>query len=911
MDSSANEEDHDLLYSDAFVDALDSPIPEVRNNENQLNQSSPVQEEENSKVRSRSVMEGEEEEEAEGEENIEPSLQSKNDPSIPIDYDMRPKKKSHHLQEMAEVYPPREVSDKEIVTDAGKAWYPVQYLLNSVKFCWTHLLGPDYDLLEAKCKHCGEIIKGETDFKRGPPSTNYKNHLRKSHHLGPKDNFYVEQLPSEPVPTTPDESPQLTADDEYLSDDSSDLDGILGYGEVMRGYTPESDNFEDDSKNAKYNRMISFQGDEFSKSQFLTLICVLENMSFSSMDNQTFRTLFSSFKSKPTLSFQDITKNLKEMNEQISNLVKDNVEKYGSDLPIYFDIDQLVGNNNEKKTIVETFINSACYQVLDTPFFSLGQHIYDYKYLVVSLQYCDRSYFHKRTIPLIIQPIKTNLESYQKLLQNNLADILTEFPGLNMTTMSVISPVDIHTEISKDLEKQYSSAGIVIHNSILQNIVTSLISFFGTPVDRRSKQTEQIYTKKGSIIDDLIDLKNIDTEHSIFGKINRCYREISSRPFLRTKFESVYQETSNDSEHFKPDEFKKTEPSSAVQYLEFFMKHKDDIEMMNADFEEERFSSADFEMIQTLRDILSASYQLITLLSDTTHPQYHNIAFIIITLETYIRNSIETAHTEKVEKALQRFLDDIVACREMLSQENDILLSSYICPVMLYNSGPFSVLYPDLSLTDIQDNVIDVAMHVVGKFLKIRKEGHKSIYNTTPHSRNVPKQPAIMDLFEVPVEVTDDHKLLNSVVENELRVDFAKYVESVMSGYDKFFSYELEETSYEKDGSVFKNKVTGDVLDSISELIKIHLPISNKYLKEYLQSDTNLLFAVIIKYVLTLSTSSYSSSLSFLYDFRPANKETLLSEVVNVRTFASQFNISNIVWDTDDLYSICDFPGLG
>lgn len=904
MDSSITEEDHDRSYSDAFVDALDSPNPEMNNNGNQLNQSSLARKEENSKVRRRSVME-------EDNDNIEPAPQTENDPSIPINYEMRPKKKSHHLQAMAEVYPARDVSDKEIVTAAGKAWYPAQYLLNSVKFCWTHLLGSDYDLLEAKCKHCGEIIKGETDYKKPPPSTNYKDHLRKSHHLGPKDNFYVEAPSSELEPTTPDELQQQIADNEYLSDTSLDIDDILGYGQVMKGYTPESDGFEEDTKNAKYDRMFSFQGDEFSKTQFLTLICVLENMSFSSMDNQTFKTLFSSFKSKPKLSLQDITNNLKEMNTHISDLVNNNLVKYGSDLPIYFDNNQLEGDSDKKKTTVETFINSACYQVLDTPFFSLGQHIYDNKYLVVCLQYCDKTYFNKKTIPLVIHPIKTNLESYQKLLRNNLSDILTEFPGLDITTMSVISPVDMHTERSKDLEKQYSAIGIAIHNSILQNIVTSLIPFFGTPLDQTRKQTEYKYARKGSIIDDLIDLKNIDINHSVFGKIHRCYREISRRAFLRTKFENLYQETSNDSNHFKRDELHKFGPSSAVQYLEFFMKYKDDIETMNEDFEEERFSTADFEMIQTLRDILSTSYQLIKLLSDTTHPQYHNIAFITITLETYIRSSIETAHTEKVEKTLKRYLDDIVACREMLSQDNDILLSSYICPVMLFNNGPFSLLYPDLSLTDVQDNVIDVALHVVGKFLKVEKEQHKNNHNTTMRSQDISEQSPVMDLFEVPIETTEDHKLLHSVIENELRVDFARYVERVMSDYDKFFSDELEETDYEKDGSVFKNKITGNTMDSITELIEIHLPISDKFLKEYLQSDTNLLFAVIIKYVLTLSTSSYSSSLSFLYDFKPANKETLFSEVVNVRTFASQFNISNIVWDTDDLYSICDFPGLG
>ncbi|KAG0661133.1 hypothetical protein C6P45_001429 [Maudiozyma exigua] len=824
---------------------------------------------------------------------------------------MRPKKKSHHLRALAEVFPSRAVTDKEIITDAGKAWYPAQYLINSVKLCWTHLLGSDHTFLEAKCKHCGKIIKGETEFIKAPPSMNYKNHLRNAHRLSPKDNFYAEPPSPESEHSSPEGSQNQISDDKYRSDQSSDLGGVIGYGQVMEGYTPESDEFEEDTKQARYDRFMNFSGDQFSKTQFLTLICVLENMSFNSMDNETIKTLFSSFKFKPKLSAQDITNNIVEMNGHIFDLVRNNIENYGSSLPIYFDSDELKGDNDTKKKKIDTFINSSCYQVLDTPFFSIGQHIYDNKYLVVSLQYCDRTYFHKKTIPLVVQQINTNLLSYNKVLQRNLTDVLTEFPGLDMTTMSVVSPIDMHSETSKELENQYSSIGIVIHDSILNIIVASLIPFFGTSIEQTRKQTQSSSKKKGSIIDDLIDLTNVDINHSIFGKINRCYKEISSRPFLSTKFKNLRKNTSDDLEMFKLNEFQRNEPSSAIEYLEAFISYTDGIKMMNEDFEEESFCTADFEMIQTLRDILSTGYQLIKLLSETMHPQYHNIAFIIITLENDIRRLIEVSQTERVEKELKRYLSDIVACREMLSQDNDILLSSYICPVMLFNNSSFSLLYPDLSLKDIQDNVIDVALGVVGKFLKVTKSVHEKNQINTNHFHENYELVAPMDLFMVASEISDDDNLLHEVIENELRLDFGRYVKKVMSDYNDFFSEELKLSDYEREGSVFINRATGNSLDNITELIDIHLPISNKFLKDYLQSDTNLLFAVVIKYVLTMSTSSYSSALSFLYDFKPANKETLLSEVVNIKTFSSQFNISNIVWDSDDLYSICDFPGLG
>jgi len=808
---------------------------------------------------------------------------------------MKPGKPSHHSKTLRVVLPPRSVARKEILREGVKTWYPIQFLINSTKLCWTHFLALDEHIRVAKCKNCGEVIRNSSISRNKPLTKDFRAHLGDVHDIGPWNNYYKseESNNAKEIPVVP--SVLNLIRDENVNDEN--------YATVFNPYGTL------EGQRVILNRMLNLESNHFGKFQFLTLICILQNFKFEFMETNLFETLLDLLHLNIRINSRSLMENVTHIDGQVLSLVTRCIAYHAENLPLTLTNDKFGDDGNFNRSAVETFINSGLNQLLEMPLFSIEQYIYDGRFLVITLQYCDKTYFQRKYIPLMISQIPNDEIPNTFEIVEKLSRIFNDITGLDKSTLSIVLPSATDNIRSLLLKQQPPLKDICFHECFISTLVGSLIPFFGY-ISGNITTSEKLllHPKDRTIIDNLLNLENIETYDSIFGKINRFYQEIKDSLILREHLKDACKETSNSNNEFKFEQFEKTRPSTAVHFLQSFLKYKEEIMAIREYSLEESFSLGDFELIRSMVQILSVSFDLINFFNDSTS-QFHNVIVTVISLQNYIEIILQDAVAQKTRNFVKSFLDDIIACRKRISQHKDTLLSIFISPNMVCDKQALSILYPDVSFQDVLDDAVEIAFSLLKRFLMVEENTE----NTTIKDGVVPntfERLAFTDFADPASANTDGNVLFDLILKNQIRRDFGEFIKIITKEYDIFFTQKLANTEYEKEDSIFKNKHTGEIPNPVTELLEIHLPISNAFLEKYMELEIGIVFTVIVKCVIGQSSSSFSSALHYLFEFQPANQETLLAEIIRVRTFANQFNIMNVVWEEEDLFTICKFPGL-
>lgn len=784
-------------------------------------------------------------------------------------------------------FPTLTMEQQEIIHEDGKDWIPIHLLTKSKNLCWTHFLALDEHITLAKCKHCGLIIKRSVTPNDKPSTQTFRRHLQTKHKVFPKDNFYVSQqqqlfvnLPRQSVIN----NPEYKMFDDSSTKSSLDISGIRDL-----------------------DGLFSAKDSNFSNSTLLALICVLQNFKFSFINIDTFESLFQLLHLSVHVTPEDIMEKIEDYGNAIDNLVFSSLRRNAENINFQLNSHQITKANLKNDEVIYNFINTSLNQLLDSPLFSISQYYYNSEYFIISLQYCDRSMFQRQCLPLVIIPAALDKSEYFELMKSEFHKLFMNNEDLNKSTLSITLPSQLNELRSIALSQSSNNLdNINFHPCFGTDLSNSILPFFGYPIHNSIIDNSKEHVTEFTLIDGLINLTGIDIDTSIFGKINRFYNEIESDSDIQERFSEICGKASKHFDIKQLKSFNKNSPSSAVKFLRSFLGYKKQVLIINEYLHEESFTKSDFEVTSTTADILSYTYSLIELYSNRD-PNFHNIILTVVTIEKHVRRIIERTTSIKILKQLEIYITFIINLRKNISLDDDLLLSLFFCPAMLHNKELLKIIFPNISFNDIIDRGVQISLRVLRRFLKVKSEKTTRTRTEEKPWSKYERLPFI-DFFTTNNAESNADEYLDSVLSSQIRTDLNEYLNVVFSEYNIFFKKELAKTPYVKVGASFINSEKKRTLNLMAELIRIHLPISNAFLKRYMDLEIGIIISVLAKYILSQSAVAYSTHLGFLSNFEPANKENLLETIVKVRAFAEQFQISTIIWDDDDLFSITELP---
>lgn len=780
--------------------------------------------------------------------------------------------------------------------DDGTIWKPIQLLTGRRNLCWSHFLARDANIREGKCKHCGEVIKSASSLQDRISIVNYRKHLEKEHKIGTKDNYYISQRAKREAARvrTIVNNPELRVAEKSASEQHAMLSTLL-----------------EPSRREQLDELFESSANSFSKSKLLSLICVAYNLPLKFLNVRNIRLLFERLGLWVKVDPGRLVDHITEYAENIDCFIRASIASVPLDSHLILGSSTLTTSSEENKRIVSPFISETLSSVLQTPFFSLTGNIYGGKYFIMSLVYCDGDYSTQRYLPVKVIAFDSATDLTPNFIEDQIHTVMESIKSLHRVNFS-ITPSILADEVRSVLifrDDKYSK--MKFHNCFVSILTKAVLPFFGHSSNTVVNDGSDEVNSNRTIIDEIFNLSKVDIYDSMFGKINRFLAEIQYDDSIFERFEKDGGAASVKKTLLKMNRFNKNQPSQAVAFLRSFQSNEEYIQQLNKYLEEESFTLGDFEMVSVMTSFLSAIYSLCFVFSLPT-PNFQNILLAVVAIENHLQYALENVVTNKVQHLLINQLDYFVEYRDRIVNDDDILLSLFFSPAILRNEQLLRFLYSDASEEDLMKRIAKAAKVVLRRFLKTDKDksdtpsGTTEIAtDTTDMATNRTRLPFV-EYSNTNGGIVDVDYLLDLYLDAQLMLDMKDFKEMIFKEYDTFFTQQLQISQYTKSGDMFITKVEKRVLSDLDALVNVHIPISNSFLQHYMDLEIGVVFTVLIKYIFTLRPSSYISNLAYLAKFTPANKDIILDDILKVRIFSEQFAISSIIWEEDDLFTICN-----
>ncbi|CCF59341.1 hypothetical protein KAFR_0G03090 [Kazachstania africana CBS 2517] len=856
----------------------------------------------------------------------------------------------------------------EMIIEGGKKWLPIYLLSSSHSTVWTHYLSLNKSLKRLKCKHCGEIINrkdsvnvSNTNMKK------YKWHLESVHNKTVTSNYYSTNSTKLPYKIQKRNGRKLILSPidnlesyfifqrrkttgpvghlNFLQDIHDDKvlygDGLADLRKDVVGTIKRGNNDDEHDSN-------STQTEKISKELLFTSLIVNENLPLSFSFNPMFQLLIKDNiqKNEPP-SRNVIEKTIRSLTKSITRMVNDELRNSNLSFPLKLDLGKYgdtVGDwqKMHENELLMTEMKELFLKLFKSNLFTANQAIYGKDLLVTSVQFHDSESNSNKVLPISIHKlnsvVSTHENSIEKFIESKLSEALFGkgnmiSPGISVTLANNLFTSDV--ESSMNSAYMAKSSKVAFRRCITNVLVNSVGPFYGHHDTEGSGAISSnqfaINGKEKNKIDYLINLTHVNISSSIFGKINSFYRELLNDRDLYEKFMSSCKVLKIPFNKNATRPFNKNFPSTSPSFLRQFLKFRQVVEKLEGYLHYEKFTSLDYDIVEIYEEFLSSINQLVAFLVSPI-PNFQFVLLILVSIETYINNIMKSKDLKLIDKygkPFEAFLKDIQLLKKNIVNDEDYRLALFYCPTTLYEKQLVRRTYQTVALQEVTEKINKMTLQVFEKFINLHSEPHVLIeeHISNPDKRTYDNKQG-MDKYDA-IALSDSNRSESGEEEdpghpginemrkfllNEINISTTEYLNSVNLNYPNILRAVVDQNQvlkYKENSGKFFNSKTGKILNSIDELIYIHIPASNVFLQQFkfLEKDNNnsIIFSFVLKYIQTLSASSLKSQFLFLNQYEPSNGNELFSEIIKLRIFNGQFNINKIDFERDSLNSICKY----
>lgn len=712
----------------------------------------------------------EEDEEADGRAAEEEEEDDDDDDDDDNDLDDEADADGNYTQGITEIDP-----ETEIVVDGNKRWIPIHLLRKNRAVVWTHFLGLNKALLEAKCKHCGEVIKKSDNPVMKSSIKKFQAHLRKKHKINPNESFYKKT----PFPArrshrqdqhSHHEQRQGQGDDDaHLSRPSfrpersvSDFNNFMGTSLINfvnsnsiitnpSTITTQNHMNNGDITSITENQAARMSNERllsFSTNQLLSIIIASENLPLSFVENSSVKLLLSrvpgSYNPDPKIIHDSINRISNAIDEMITRTVfrnnadmsliisNTNFSQQNSDPTSQSDEEVRNNQNVELIQKLGLFLN----EMSKINFFSFSHCIWNKNTSLLSLQFYDEISSTMKILPLLTSRSKDESDTTSVSLRTQLNTVFRTIPGLYKTVLSATLPRSKITDMlnvddfflgTNDLNPKN-----FYHNCIVTILTDAITPLFGSienevddlmnastinsePVQENSLPNDYF---NASPLDTLIDLSHVNIEGSIFHKINLFYEELFSNSWQLDRFKTLCGEHLNDPE-IKLIPFDKFKYSSAEECLERFIDLRPVIELNEPRLNSGRFTEVDFQIMSYMLETLQSINRLILYFASGTSGNFIYVLFAILHVERHLASTISNVQFQRLIKPFQAVLANIREVKQVLLTDDMNLLAMFLCPAVLFEREILEYAFKSISLSDIVDIVSTTVFDLLKRFIDV------------------------------------------------------------------------------------------------------------------------------------------------------------------------------------------------
>ncbi|CCD24766.1 zinc finger BED domain-containing protein NDAI_0D04520 [Naumovozyma dairenensis CBS 421] len=607
--------------------------------------------------------------------------------------------------------------------DGNTKWVPAQTLKKTNALLWTHYLGIDGALNIVKCKHCNTILKRGPHDAAKNSTVNFRMHLKTAHKVTPNMSFYDEENILDNNVTKNLHSRESTLDDVSSTFDSQ-LFKRRKYIKKPKTLPPFTLDMSKEITKLKPRDVpsettIKTRQHFFPSNNLLAIVVASENLPLDFANNSALKLLMSSILTSLPTSPDSIRENIIGMATSINKMIRKSSIQNDYHLPFELDISHLRNDliGTERKLLLCTLIMNGLKDLPSFNFYSLSHQIWNQQYSLISIQFIDYVNSKLRILPISIEDMG-NKPITPKLLNRQLYNVISKYPGLTNSLLSISAPRKIcdtlksadpipnefgkrgydHTENSvihnyDDGEEEEEHAEQEIINSVIENAIQNLhyqpcivsaledcvTVFFGLPSTNiyeeqisKSDMVSTLRNKDDTALDSLIDLNRLDISLSIFEKISSFYEEINNDSWQMERFQATYSDifgnNNNNNNNNNDDDddgendilnqtknpFNKKFYSSSIHCLKRFLRLRPLIENMTPFLQNEIFSDLDFQIMKSTLLTLQSLNKLILL--HYVSPSDFNFINIIPTILTIEAHINQQLEISKYNRYKRPFL---------------------------------------------------------------------------------------------------------------------------------------------------------------------------------------------------------------------------------------------------------------
>lgn len=801
----------------------------------------------------------------------------------------------------------------ETIYDGAHKWIPIHAITSYNAPWWTHFLVAKDDLSLLRCKHCDttttirdkETINVDLIFHLGTCHLIDRNvdFYDKKSQLKPHQNVNsISSITDQPTGIHITPCPSLYS--------RRNLKSTL--------FMTQENNEQEDEEIEEEIQNGNSMSDSISNDILLTIMMIAQNIPLSFTENPLFSSLIEYVPQDNPVKRIDIEDNIVNISEEIENLLKNTISH---SFPIYFKTNDIMNDTENVFDQVRDTLERNLLCIENAAIFSLSFHIWSNRYFIITAMYFDDSTQTQKTIPLSFTQIDITKEKIDGFfISQKFQELYNRYPGLCLSTLTITLPnKNIIRHVKQESIDFFATSVTNISNNqlrvcVLTSICSAIENLFGTYI---SVEEHSDSVTSFDPIDILINLKNIDINSSIFGKINLFYGEILSDPTQAARFVDICYDLEIKVPRIKFFDPKK--PSTAIEFLTQFEGIIDVVLEMEPYLKNEKFTDNDFKVIHLLINFLESTYSIINhLLGDTMYLPIFSL-MLLHQFEQQLTSIIKEIHFSRFTKGFSRCLEHIVETIRLLTETDSSKLASFFIPYVLMNGQMQQNIYYTIKTSKIVSICSNIGLGLLNKFIDINQPEEESIKNSSgrkesddPFFKGLPFQ--FVELNREPnkvgVVLDGDTPLLSSVkdlLSQEIESDLNHYLISVSSEYLKLHDKYIDMKNYEYNGKTYKNKTTDDFLTPLQELEFIHLPICRDFLSKYLSSDIGLLFKILVKFVCTESSSSIRNEYLYLSNYTPNVPEEFIESCLKIKVLNEQFNIGRTDLGTITLTDLCKY----
>lgn len=733
-------------------------------------------------------------------------------------------------------------------------WFPIEFFCTLTYTSLTHFLTKNDQLTSFKCRYCSIKIDNHPDID------DLNNHLFVEHRLKSDSNYYVS-------------NPNHILIDEFRIISSKYLFKQL---DVPVPYNLDNKSFE-----------LSFDAT-------VAILIATQNLPIDILKNSAFRSVFNKIPTTYNLSISDIKNSLIHLSSSIRRLIRNS---FSNKIPFTFSYSDFNQEQVQRSSQLCNQISQILNQLLSVPLYSLTTHIWDSNYMVFTLQFYDCVSHSIKFVPLTIRHCRN--------LQNTFEDILSLFPGLEKSIISITSSSSPSSPLVK-LNSSYLNNILSRDQCVFSTLIKAMPYLFGhEEYTNPNKNINEMHS-----IQQLVNLINVNIESSIFGKINGFYRDLKMDEAQMKRFLTFCPSAENRNIDF----FDKFEPSEAHTFLFNFMDYREAVKSMDPFLRLEKFTETDFTLINRLGHFLQALNRTLEYITSSNPSISSHVLLILKTLEFDFHDMMNLAKFTRYRTSFLNFLEALTELRKQFAANPINKLSSFLCPAALFDDFFLLSVFGTKSLPEISDLITDIAIEMFQNLInsndlkensmrdekqKNQKKDGNALFEGLPFAefgKNVKTSISFGRSYTTN---------LDSLLRHELKLAISHYIETIQASYSSVRLYYANTFGYENNNGAWTRVEESEVLSSIDCLLDIELKISDLFLSKYRTQNKNLIFLDLIRIINTMVPTSIRPEHIFLENYKPAIQGEILEDILFVRLFDSQFRIDRMVHGNYDLNTIC------